>query len=734
MPPLKLPSFLSCPSVPNYSILEFIDTIMKQLATTSLMGLLALLQPTIAAPRHLMKPFHANSCVSNGFLYHSGTSYLMSGNSYTIHCGRDSTSPPFSSVEMASGGFSACSESCGFAFECGGFSWIGSVESGICHLKNGFGGLAGAAGDAVTGFLDPDGNGIEPEPWSEGGPGPWSEPEPATQTASVPDPVASSYVPAASSPASSPASVASSYGSVASSHTPDTMGTSSLAPIVSTLSPSLPAYTSPLASATPTTPILGQCQQTVKNSGNIYRGGNGSPYELECGEDHYGGDLAAAGSATFLGCIDICNANPECIGYSYLGGVCYLKKYLNTANTNPAVNFALNLDRNSTAKPPSSSTSVAVTSPTATPAAAPGSCGYIAKDGAKTYRDSDHAEYTIQCGTDHNGGDIGAVGAKDFVGCMDACDKKDKCIAFSWVGGNGPGTCYLKGTVTDTESDVYVDYAYKKTPTDLPPPSSTSAASYGGESTSAIVVSSPAPAEPATSAAPTSYASVPTAPSYATSDSDTSVVEIVTVTSYTGSATPSSSSKQQIVYPQPNTRFPWPLWPNPTKLPPTKSKQRHPNTLPTPNPPDVPPPNLPGWPLEIPPRGPPRVPFGRPPWNPIGVPPPIPDFNHPPNRPFGVPPPNPPNGPPFDPYDPNGPPPFNPFGKPPFFPPNVRRSVPEEPTKTFTKKPLAPTAVGDSEYCDELREQTPMKLRCEVLEGDHKFDNMWIKDPIRSQY
>lgn len=719
---------------------------MKQLVATSLMGLLALLQPAIAAPRHLLEQHHTKSCISDGYLFHSGTSYLMSGKSYTVHCGKQTTSPPFELLEIPSGGFSACSESCGFAFDCGGFNFFGGAESGVCHLKNELGDLTGAVGNAVTGFLDPDGNGIEPEPWS--GPEPWTGPDPwsalesATHTVSVSYPTPGGYgstgLPIPAPNASSYATVALSYVPVASSYIPENTSYPSSAPVVSSPSISLPAYSTSLApptsAAAPITPAIDQCQQTVKNSGDIYRGGNGSPYELECGKDHYGGDLAAAGSATFLGCIDICNANPECIGYSYLGGVCYLKKYLNAPNTNPAVDFALNLDRNSTAKPPPSSTSAAVTSPAATPAAAPGSCGYIAKDGAKTYTDSDNVQYTIQCGTDHNGGDIGAVGAKDFVGCMAACDKTDKCISFSWVGGNGPGTCYLKGTVTDTEHDVYVDYAYKKTPTDLPSPSTTSAFPYGGESTSAAVSSNPAPAEPATSAAPTSYAPVPSASSYATSDSDPGGVETATVTSYTGSATPSSSGKPRIVHPQPNTRFPWPLWPNPTKLPPTKSKQRHPNALPTPVLPDVPPPDPPGWPLEIPPRGPPRVPIGRPPWIPIGVPPPIPDFDQPPNRPFGVPPPNPPNGRPYEPYDPNGPSPFNPFGNSPSNPPNVRRSVPEEPTKTFTKKPLAPTAVGDSEYCDELREQTPMKLRCEVLEGDHKFDNMWIKDPIRSQY
>lgn len=701
---------------------------MKQLATASLLGLLALMQPTIAAP-HNFKPHHANTCVSNGRLYHSGTSYLMSGKSYIIHCGRDSTSEAFKSLELPSGGFSACSESCGLAFDCGGFSFTGAAESGVCHLKNGLGDLTGAVGDCVTGLLDPDGNGIEPEPWTA--PEPWLPPQPepvptiypgsggyGSTSLTVSSPVASSY----GSVPSSPASVASSYVS-------GNTGYPSSAPAVSSPSLSLPAYTSPVVIPTsaiaPIPSALDQCQQTVKDSGAIYRGGNGSPYELGCGEDHYGGDLTAVGSDTFLGCIDICNANLECIGYSYLGRNCYLKKYLNAGNTNPAVNFALNLDRNITAKPLPSSTSAAATSPMGTAAAAPGSCGYIAANGTNTYTNSDNAQYTIQCGTDHNGGDIGAVGAKDFVGCMDACDKKDKCIAFSWVGGNGPGTCYLKGTVTDIEHDVYVDYAYKKTPTDIPAPSSSSAASYGGESTSAGVIGSLAP--PATSVSlSSSYPSVSPVSSYASSDSDGVVT--VTVTSYTGSATASSTSTNRIIHPQPSPKFPWPLWPNPTKLPPTKAPHHHPP--PVYNPLPLPEPALAtsytsqanirtAWVTSASPT--PFVPDVPRPNSPDG----------PPSHPFGVPPLDQPNGLRPNPY---GVPRIPFYGEPPFFPPNVRRSVPDEPTKTYTKKPLEPTSVGDSAYCDQLRSQKPKKLHVEVTHGDYKFNNMWVRDPTRGQY
>lgn len=771
---------------------------MKQLVTTSLLGLLALLQPTIAAPRHIVGSHHREheTCISNGNLYRSGISYLMFGNSYFVHCGKDSTGQVIQTLTNPGGGFSDCSQTCETMDECGAFSFIGGIESGACYFKTGLGDLTNAFGDAVSCSLDPDGNGVHPEPVPP--PGPWSEPGPepsapsyspgegGSTSLSAPDSVPSSYAPLPSSDASIPSSydsVPSSVASVVSSYASENTGSPLSPPAVSSPSLSLPAYTSevpsPTSAAVPTPSALDQCQKTVKNSGTIYRGGNGSPYELECGEDHYGGDLTAVGSVTFLGCIDACNANPECIGYSYLGGICYLKKYLNAVNNNPAVNFALNLDRNATAKPPPSSSSTSA-APTATAAPAPGSCGYIAAKGDKTYTDSDNMQYTIQCNTDHNGGDIGNVGAKDFVGCMDICDKTDKCIAFSWVGGNGPGTCYLKGTVTDTEHDDSVDYAYKKTPTYIPASSSSAAPSYGSESTSAVVSSSPAPsitsvspsspAPSATSVSPSTHASIPTA--YSDVSSDEGGVLTVTVTSYTGSApsytdsaTPSTSSKKRIIHPQPDTRFPWPLWPHPTKLPPTKPHDHHPHppaiptsangytqtawitsALPTPAAPDGPPPGPPDWepfiPFGVPPGVPPN---GPPPPNPPNGPPPNPP-NGPPSVPFGQPPGIPYGVPPFD--LPSGPPPHPPNGpvyKDPYdfwdsdrlhkepAPPHARRAIPDEPTKTYTKEPLAPTSLGDSAYCDELRSHKPKKLRVEVLEGDYKFIGMWLQDPTRGQ-
>ncbi|KAK5725076.1 hypothetical protein LTR17_013275 [Elasticomyces elasticus] len=59
-------------------------------------------------------------------------------------------------------------------------------------------------------------------------------------------------------------------------------------------------------------------------------------------------------------------------------------------------------------------------------------------------------DYDIGCGYDYNGGSPGfekpAQAALSFKNCMEICDATYNCIAVSYVGGNGAGTCYLKST------------------------------------------------------------------------------------------------------------------------------------------------------------------------------------------------------------------------------------------------------------------------------------------------
>ena len=624
---------------------------MVQLALTSLLGFLALLQPTTAAPQRNVGASDTTTCVADGKLYYSGRSYKMFGGSYIVRCAKDSTGQTSSSQSVTHGGFSVCVESCERTKGCGGFSYVGSEEAGTCYFKSDVGGYTTASDDLVSCWKDPNGDGGEPEP-----------------------------VPSSRSSSHGPSSTGSStHSSVFSSSTWAHTSHSSSGSVVSS-STTHASYTS---AATPTSPAAGQCQQAIKTYGDVYRSGKGSAYQLECGEDHYGGDLTSVGSKTFLGCVDICNAKPECIGYAYTPETCFLKKFLTGTKISAGVDFAINIDRNSTAKPGPSTTASAPssTSPTVKPAAKTGSCAYFAANDAKTYTDANNAKYTIQCGTDHNGGELGRANAKDFVGCMDACDKKDKCIAFAWTGGNGPGTCYLKGSITKSEPHADVDYAYKDAATYIPASSSTwgfpSSTESGGVHTVTV----------------TSY----------TSSATPSITSVSSWESYTSSATPSSPSTKEHhhdYHDHPhdhphhhphhhhshhNPHWIWTrFWPHHhpkshhyhhhhTKSEDehhhhTKSHHHHPHhtthTESTATDYVSESSTLTNWVTSVSPS----------------------------STPSGI------------------------------------------PTRTYTKQPIMPTSVGDKAYCDELRTQKPKKLRAEVLHGDWKFNHMWVQDPTRSKF
>lgn len=199
-----------------------------------------------------------------------------------------------------------------------------------------------------------------------------------------------------------------------------------------------------------------ECQQNVDDHGEIYISPSSqSQYKLACNVDHYGGDLDHAGSESFLGCIGVCDANPDCIGYAYTPGNCWLKKTFTRREVSTNVDFAINVQRNLTAAP-------YMEPPKPKPTT--GSCGYYDdRDFPLGSKDpsAPPSEYQYHCGRDHPEGDIGVVGAKSFDSCVGFCDTTKDCIGFAWVGGNGPGTCYLKGRITPGEANANVDFASK---------------------------------------------------------------------------------------------------------------------------------------------------------------------------------------------------------------------------------------------------------------------------------
>ena len=65
---------------------------------------------------------------------------------------------------------------------------------------------------------------------------------------------------------------------------------------------------------------------------------------------------------------------------------------------------------------------------------------------------------------DRGGGDLQANSSSSFQGCFPICDATAGCVGFSYTGGNGAGTCYLKSTLNVPSTNNFVDSAYNSKP------------------------------------------------------------------------------------------------------------------------------------------------------------------------------------------------------------------------------------------------------------------------------
>ncbi|KAI7157101.1 hypothetical protein KC349_g5867 [Hortaea werneckii] len=266
------------------------------------------------------------------------------------------------------------------------------------------------------------------------------------------------------------------------------------------------------------TPNGGSCSALAAQNGT-YTDENGRTYQVRCGYDYAGPNLATAGVSSYSKCFAACDAVKSCVSFSYLGGsgggTCYLKGYTTGAPSSGVDGAQLipGPSEPSSGSPTQSSTagtSVAsetgtqsVSSSTATSTATPGSgsCQQLGDE----YTDASNRTYTVQCGFDHQGGDLKAVSSNSFQGCFPQCDATAGCVGFAYVGGSGPGTCYLKNQVTTGNANSNVDFAFTNTTS-----SSTSSQASGtatGSASSTVTGSESSNAPSATGGACATYTS-----------------------------------------------------------------------------------------------------------------------------------------------------------------------------------------------------------------------------------
>ncbi|KAK4894792.1 hypothetical protein LTR28_002002, partial [Elasticomyces elasticus] len=219
----------------------------------------------------------------------------------------------------------------------------------------------------------------------------------------------------------------------------------------------------------------GSCS-SLAAQGSTYTDANGKTYNVKCGADLSGYDIGAQGSSSYAGCFASCDNFPGCVSFAYVGGsgpgTCYLKGGVGNSNANSNVDAAYLSSYTATSTALSTTTTTASSTPVASPTNT-GACSAL----PSAYTDEQNKSYTVACGMDFGGNDIAAVGSARFSGCFSLCDTTPGCVAFSYLGGSGAGTCYLKGSYGTGSANPNVDSAYTARPASVssssPPPSST---------------------------------------------------------------------------------------------------------------------------------------------------------------------------------------------------------------------------------------------------------------------
>lgn len=158
------------------------------------------------------------------------------------------------------------------------------------------------------------------------------------------------------------------------------------------------------------------CTNNRDNNG-LYEASNGELFQIHCGVDYPGGDLAVTSTSTFAGCVNFCANTNNCVDVSYAYPQCYLKSTLTNPVQNPNVNTA-----------------------TAPLSAMPQIC-YQGRGNNSVYLSSNYpAAYQIECGEDLPGGDLSSSSQPTFQACIDSCSATANCVGAAYVS----GSCYLK--------------------------------------------------------------------------------------------------------------------------------------------------------------------------------------------------------------------------------------------------------------------------------------------------
>lgn len=215
---------------------------------------------------------------------------------------------------------------------------------------------------------------------------------------------------------------------------------------------------------------------STSSTASVATNSAGSVYNLYYSSDSGQGSFAnTQASSSYTDCMNACDANSKCTAFTYVGGkngagsgTCWLKSQLGSpvsANNNVLSGSRVSLGSKAAGSSSSSSsvssssissasgfvtasgTSAKVTASSTSSSASSTASSTVAACPAgdnTLYTDkTTGAQFLIECGTDHAGGDLKMVYVSDFATCIQTCAQTTGCVDVSLSG----TACYMKKSV-----------------------------------------------------------------------------------------------------------------------------------------------------------------------------------------------------------------------------------------------------------------------------------------------
>jgi len=221
-------------------------------------------------------------------------------------------------------------------------------------------------------------------------------------------------------------------------------------------------------------------------------------FQLNCATDYAGGDMQMSYTASVNDCAAACSNTTGCIASSWVPGnptgPCYMKGALGAAVQNSNVWAVKKLNAVATHTCPSDN-------------------GANITVGAQVF--------SLQCNTDHAGGDLAATSAISVDACAATCAATSGCVGASFVPGF-PGSCYMKSVIGQAIANGNVWALVPANGAISASSSTTSSSSSVTTSTSVVLATSSALFVNTTSTAATSVTTTSTSSSSSTTSSATS--------------------------------------------------------------------------------------------------------------------------------------------------------------------------------------------------------------------